>query len=137
MAPEYDDYLLDGVPRVEMTDWEDVAAFLDQSQAQRQERLDDQLTAIEEQLADRDQIHQEIVANLERQIDRYVDRLGRTSARDARDRITQRLEEFYQKLRDEHRAHWRDRQQLERERREITRELAESETSLADLVESL
>lgn len=52
-----------------------------------------------------------------------------------RDRLRNRIEEFYRELRTENRGHWRDRQELERERREVLRERAEvNDDTLSDLL---
>lgn len=131
MAEDYVDYLLDGTPQVETTDWADVAALLEQSQQQREERLEQELAQIKRQLAERDQIHHELVEELERKIERYTDRLdhlytiGKGRLDGTRDDLKDRIVAFYEQLRDEHREHWRDRQALERERRDVRRTMAE------------
>lgn len=141
MAADYFDYVLDGVPSVDATDWDDVAALLEQSDAAHRERLEQELTQIEQQLADRDRIHQDLVAELEGKIDRYQDRLahlytigkGRTDG--TREQLKDRIVTFYQELRAEQREHWRDRQALEQERRAVHRELAEvQDDSLSDIL---
>lgn len=43
MAADYFDYGLDGTPAVDTTDWEEVAAVLEHSQAARTERLEQEL----------------------------------------------------------------------------------------------
>jgi acetyl-CoA carboxylase carboxyltransferase component len=140
MAEDYFDYVLDGTPAVEPTDWEQVAAVLEQSQAARIERLEQELAQIEAQLRDRDRLHEDLVGDLDRKINRYTDRLehlytiskGRLDG--TREQLKDRITVFYQELRDEHRAHWRDRQELEQERRHVQRELAEvSDESLSEL----
>ena len=141
MAEDYRDYILDSAPAVEATDWTEVAALLEASQEQHQDRLETELAAIEHQLEERDRLHQQLVEELERKIGRYVDRLdhlytiGKGRLDGTRDRLKDRLEHFYQELRAEHRTHWQDRQQLEQERRELRRELAAAtDESLAEFL---
>lgn len=113
-----------------------VDQFLDRSQHQHQERLAAELGRIEDQLDEREAIHEEIVAELEWQIDRYTDRLdrlhgtGRGKQDGTRDQVRERLATFQRELREERRAHWRDRQELERERRDLLRELAAMENDV-------
>jgi trichohyalin len=108
----------------------DISAALEESHASREERLEQDLERIAEQLEGRDELHADIVDELEWKIDRYTDRLeslyttGRGKEDGERNRVKQRLTEIYRELRDEHREHWQDRQALERERRDVLRELA-------------
>lgn len=108
-----------------------VEQFLERSQHQHRERLAAELDRIDDQLADREAIHAEIVDELEWKIERYTDRLerlyrtGRGKRDGARDRVKDGIVTFQRELREEHRRHWEDRQELERERRAILRELAE------------
>lgn len=141
MAADYFDYVLDGVPPVEATDWAELVDVLEQSQEARTERLEQELAQIDQQLAARDRIHQDLIAALEWQIEWYTDRLdhlytirkGRTDG--TQDQLKDRITAFYQELRAEHRAHWQDRHDLEQERRDVHRELEEGEDdSLADLL---
>lgn len=81
------------------------------------------------------------MAELEGKIDQYQDRLahlytiGKGRMDGTRERLKDQIVMFYQELRDEHRAHWRDRQDLEQERRAVHRELAEAQDeSLSDLL---
>lgn len=110
-----------------------VDRFLNESRDQQQARLEDELDRITVQLEDRDALHAEIVEGLEWQIGRYLDRLeqlyrSRTGKRDGeRDRLRSRIAACRQDLREERRAHWRDRQELEQERRTLLHELAEIE----------
>lgn len=141
MAEDYFDYVLDGLPDTETTNWKEICAVLERSQAAQTARLEEELRQIEQQLTERDQIRKSIVAELEGKIDRYSDRLdhlytigkGRTDG--TREQLKERLVSFYRELRDEHRAHWRDRQDLEQERRAVLRELEEAQdTTLSDLL---
>ncbi|MDS0476849.1 hypothetical protein [Natrinema sp. 1APR25-10V2] len=124
------------------TDWaEAVDQFLQRSQRQQHDRLADELEQIAEQLAERDELHAEIVADLEWKIDRYTDqleqlsRVGRDTGEGRRGQLKDRITAFYRELRNEQREHWRDRQELEREQRDIRRELAElEETDLSELL---
>ena len=105
MGDDYRDYILDSAPAVEATDWTEVAALLEASQEQHQDRLDHLYT------------------------------IGKGRLDGSRDRLKDRLEHFYQELRAEHRTHWQDRQQLEQERRELRRELAAAtDESLAEFM---
>ncbi|WP_222913423.1 hypothetical protein [Natrinema sp. SYSU A 869] len=62
------------------TDWaEAVDRFLERSQRQQHDRLTDELDRIAEQLAERDELHAEIVDELEWKIDRYTDQLEQLS----------------------------------------------------------
>lgn len=135
MGPDYYDDtrnrtgLFDG--RDPGTDF-DVAALLDQSQAAQAKRLEQELYDVTAQLTRRDAIHQTIVDELTWQLDRYLDKLRTlysrgTGRNGAREQVKDRITDFETALREEYRAHWRDRQALEEERRAITRELAELE----------
>lgn len=114
-------------------DWdESINRFLEQSQHQHRERLEAELAEINRQLDRRDEIHTEIVDAVEWKVEWYTDRLerlymqGRGKQDGKRQRLQDRIEAFYQELRNEHRQHWRDRQDLEQERREVLREIAEA-----------
>jgi trichohyalin len=126
------------------TSWTAVEQFLEQSQTQQQERLEQELARIKEQLDRRDAIHTAIVDELEWQVERYTDRLkklyrhGTGRIDGTRDQVKDRIAEFQHALWGEQRDHWRDRQELEQERREIRRELQElAEKSVSELVDSL
>lgn len=79
----------------------DVSAALEESHASREERLEQDLERIAEQLEGRDEIHADIVNELEWKIDRYTDRLetlyttGRGKQDGERDRLKRRLTEIY------------------------------------------
>jgi hypothetical protein len=111
--------------------WAAINRFLERTQHEHRERLGDELDRIADQLDERDEIHEEIVDELEWTIERYTDQLKHlyntgTGKQDGeREWLKDRLTTVQEKLRTEHREHWRDRQELERERRNILRELAE------------
>lgn len=110
----------------------DVERFLEQSQQQEQERLEDELERIQNQLEKRDRLHDETIDELESKLDWYVERLETlykrmTGKQGKRDEVKTRIKEFYRQMRKEKRSHWRDRQELEKQRREILRELDEIE----------
>ena len=123
-----DDLYYDG--RDAETGWDDtVDQLLDQAQQHQRERLEQELERIADQLDRRSEIHDKIVDELEWKRQRYTDRLeelyrqGRGQHDGTRQRLKDRIEEFSQALREERREHWQDRQQLERERRDVLREL--------------
>lgn len=119
----------------------DVEELLERSRETEWERLEWELAQIEQQLEERDRVHDEIVDELEWKIEKYSDRLehlytiqkGRTDG--TRDQLKERLLAFYRELREERREHWRDRQRLEQERREVRRELdAANDYSLSEFL---
>lgn len=109
----------------------DIEEILEQSKAQQRGWLEAELERIQEQLERRDAIHERIIDELERKLDRYTDRLERLYKHGigkidgTRERLQNRIEEFYKDVREEYRARWRDKQQLEDERREVLRDLEE------------
>jgi trichohyalin len=110
----------------------DIEEFLERSQSREAERLEKELERIDRQLEKRDEIHRDALDELKSKRDWYIDRLKTlyrrpTDERDRQEEVKQRIEEIYRDLRGEKRARWRDRQELERERREILRELNEVE----------
>jgi len=114
----------------------DVERFLRESASQQEQRLEQELARIDEQLSERAEIFEAHVSELESKLEWYVERLE-TAYRQRREPedLKQRIEEFYQLLRQERVKHWRDKQELEQERRELLREL--DELSDADLTELL
>lgn len=118
----------------------DVETLLEQSQKEQKERLESELSRIRQQLDRREEIHDTIVEDLEWRIEWYSDRLtslyktGRGRKEGTRERLKNRLESFYENLRNEYRTHWRDLQDLEQEKREVLRELEEIES---DALENL
>lgn len=121
---------------------ETVAQWLDRAHRQEADRLEQDLERIADQLERRDTIHEELTSELEWKRDRYTDRLadlyrtGRGKEDGTREQVKDRIAAVSQELREERRAHWRDRQELEQERRAIQRELAElTDESLSELLE--
>jgi len=143
MAVDYDDPL-DGTDAAAPADvWDDSAVrrYLEQSQEADQDRIDAVLARIDDQLAARKTLHDEIVADLEWQVETYEQELDRLSKPGmaktaAKEQLYDRLHELRLAMQDEHRAHWRDRQELERERRDLLWERA-ALTDDADLSELL
>ncbi|EMA15186.1 hypothetical protein [Haloarcula marismortui] len=118
------------------TDELDIEQFLRKSSSRQEQRIEQELARIEEQLSEREEIFETHRSELESKLDWYIERIE-TAYRQRRDPedLKQRIEEFYQLLRQERVKHWRDRQELEQERRELLREL--EELSDADLSELL
>lgn len=121
-------------------DGPDIEDLLEQSVENERERLESELRQIDQQLADRDELHEQTVDDLEGKLDWYVDRLELLYKRSqgkhgTRDQLKARIESLYEALRTERRAHWRDRQDLLTDRREIQRELDTLETT--DILEFL
>lgn len=127
------DYFDYGLDPVSVSGWNaefDIEAFLEQTQAQEQQRLEQELTRIEEQLEQREVIHEQTVNELESKLEWYIDRLKalyrqNTGKHGERQQLKDRIETFYQELRSEQRSLWRDQQELEQERREVLQELEE------------
>ncbi|MFB6199856.1 MAG: hypothetical protein ABEJ83_03180 [Candidatus Nanohaloarchaea archaeon] len=109
----------------------DVERFLEESQEQERQRLESELERIKDQLEEREIIHREVIEELNSKKDWYVDQLetlyqrsqGKISGE--RDRLRNRINEIYREFREEKRSRWRDRQELEKERRELIRRLEE------------
>jgi len=126
---DYLDYKTGAQPDHSVQDF-DIEEFLEQSQRQEKQRLEEELDRIKDQLKSRDEIHEETLDELESKLDWYLDRLetlykrGGGTPRD-RDQLKSRITEFYRDIREERQQHWRDRQQLEKERRELQRSLEE------------
>lgn len=110
----------------------DVDEFLEHSQIQERQRLEKESERIERQLDRRDQVHDEIVEELESQLDWYIDRLEKLykqmRGKDGeREHLKSRIDEFYMELRKEKRDCWMDKVDLEKELREVKQELKELE----------
>lgn len=135
---EYD--IWDGT--AEPASWPAVERFLQQSQRNEADRLERELDRIAAQLDRRDDLHDDIVDELEWDLERYTDELERlqktnTGTTDGtRERLKDRIAAVKEALREERRQHWRDRQDLERERRAVLRDLAEvTDESISELLE--
>jgi len=111
--------------------WDDpaIGAYLAQSHQAEEERIEAELARINDQLAARETLHDELMIELRWQVETYERELDRvatpyTATTEERDRMTARLRDIHEQMRDERRQHWQDCQQLERERRELRRERA-------------
>lgn len=120
------DAVLDG-----LKEWDDpaIGVYLERSHQAAQARIEDELARIDDQLAARDTLHDDLMTELEWHVKKYereLDRLATPFAPKtaAYERVMAGLQDLRQKLRNERRAHWQDRQRLERERRELLRERA-------------
>lgn len=108
----------------------DVDAFLEEAQESQKQRIENELEQLQNQLENRDQLHEETLDELESKKNWYVDRLETLYQRGIgtqgkRKTVKNRIESLYQQIRKERRSHWHDRQTLERERRKLLRELTE------------
>jgi len=107
----------------------DIEEFIEQAHEAEQQRLENELERIDDELGQRESIHEETVDELESKLDWYIDRLKKLykwhSLDEERETVKSRIREFYRELREEKRVNWQDRQQLKRERREILEELDE------------
>jgi len=126
---DYLDYKTGAQPDHSVQDF-DIEEFLEQSQRQEKQRLEEELERIKDQLESRDEIHEETLDELESKLDWYLDRLEDlynqgAGSQDEQDELKTRIREFYKQLREEKRRNWNDRQSLERERRKILREFSE------------
>jgi len=114
----------------------DIEEFLQESQEQQERQLEAELERIEQQLEEREEIFEKHREDLESKLDWYLDRLKQAyrTMGDVED-LKEKVEEFYDLLREERVRHWRDKQELEKERRELLRELRELEdTDLSELL---
>lgn len=112
----------------------DIEELLEQTTAQESNRIEAELQRIDDQLEARDQLHTEIIDELESKLHQYLQRLeqdrklpGRTES----DKLKSDIKQFYRELRNEKREHWKHKQTLERERRELLRELTELEQTFS------
>ena len=118
----------------------DVERFLEESREREEERLEQALDRIDQQLERREQIFSETVEELESKLDWYIERLEQEyqqffSGPGNEDELKEKIGEFYQEIRRERHRLWQDKQELEKERRELLRELDELEDS--DLLDIL
>jgi len=114
----------------------DIEEFLRESQEQQERHLEAELERIEQQLEKREDIFEKHREDLESKLDWYLDRLKQAyrTMGEVED-LKEKVEEFYDLLREERVRHWRDKQELEKERRELLRELRELEdTDLSELL---
>ena len=127
------DYL-DYLESTDGTQFQDfgVAHFLEQSQENERQRLKEELERISRQLEERDQIHREVLDELGSKLDWYTGRLEilykqSRGKNGKRKKLKTQIKEFYREIREEKQSHWRDRQELEKERRELIRDLDQLE----------
>ena len=108
----------------------DIGAFLKKTEERQEIRLETELERIEQQLEEREAIFEHHKEDLESKLDWYLDRLEKAykTTGDVGE-LKQKVTEFYELLREERVRHWRDKQELEKERRDILRELDELEDS--------
>lgn len=81
-------------------------------------------------MEERNRLHHELLDELESKLDWYLDELRtlykqRRGKTGRRDEIKTRIREFYREIQGEKRSHWRDRQELEQERRELLSDMSE------------
>lgn len=118
----------------------DIESFLNESQERSRELLEKELERIREELESRDRIHRENMDELESKLDWYLDRLKTAydtfnGAGEDIDELKEKIEVLYKDIRHEKRNRWRDRQELERERRELLKEIEELEEDwISDLL---
>lgn len=115
----------------------DVEDFLEKSQNRQRQRLEDQLERIEEQLDERERIFKSQRSGLESKLDQRLEELE-TAYRLSGDveELKNEIKELYNQLHQEELKHWRDRQELEDERRALLEELNElSDINLKDLLQ--
>ncbi len=143
--PDYEDLLADSRPSRSnpsagqqdlVFDGPELEALLTESHEQEQNRIETELTQVETRLQHRTEIHDQTIAELKTAIQEEQDRLERLQRPSIPiDRLTdqkRRVRELEQQLQEAKRTHWRDRDQLERERRHLHRELRElTETDLS------
>jgi len=118
---------------------QDFAGLLSKSQEQEQQRIENELKEIESQLENRERIHETETRELEEALQQEEDRLKRLQRpfppTEKVDAQQQRIRELEQWLQDAHQNHWKDSQQLRREKRRLQRELAElNDTDLSALL---
>lgn len=111
----------------------DVEEFLRRSEENAEQRLEEELERIEKQLDDREQLFEEAKEELNSKIEVYLERLETAyRTRGSPEELKELIDEAYRQLRSEKLKHWRDKQELETERREIMREINELEHSDLD-----
>lgn len=108
----------------------DINKLLEESKDSEADRLEQELTRINQQLEEREQIREENVDELQSKLDWYIERIEtlyqRSTAKTVEKKdLKQRIEDFYLEIRREKRQAWSDKQELEKERRSLVRERAE------------
>lgn len=114
-----------------------VEGLVEDSLEAEKSRLEDSLERIRELLEEREEVRETHLDKLSSKLDWYIQRLetlrrrpGSQPRREAD--LKEHIEKFYDEIRKERRVSWRDRQELEAERRELLQELGEAEDT--DLV---
>jgi len=119
-------------------DW-DLDQFLDENQENQRQRLEAELARIQDQLDRRDEINEEVLDELGSKLDWYLERLedeyGSPGSSNV-DELKSEIKRFYSLIRDEKQQHWKDKQELEKVRRQLLREIDEL-TADGDLFELL
>lgn len=106
----------------------DVEEFLRESNRQQEQHLESELERIEKQLDEREMIFNKHLEEIDSKLEWYLERLEKAYKTTGNvEELKQKVSEFYDLLRDERVRHWRDKQELEKERRELLRELSELE----------
>lgn len=129
--PQFDEELFTYEhPNLTATDT-DLEAILTEARDQERNRIETALEQIDQQLQERNKIHDQTVESFQQALRDERDRLERVSQPSTpADRIQEqrrRIHELEQQLHEQRRAHWRDRESLESERRQLRRNLAELE----------
>ncbi|MFC4550221.1 MULTISPECIES: hypothetical protein [Halorussus] len=137
--PEYEDLLAESRPETSRGSIDpdfvfgepDLEALLMESERQEQNRIETELDQVETLLQHRTEIHEQTIDQLEIGLQDEQTRLNRLQRPSIpMDRILsqkRRVRELEQQLHEQRQLHWSDREQLERERRRLHRELAELE----------
>lgn len=122
--------LFDRTSQRSRTSTASVQGVVQQLEQQERDQLAKDLTRINEQLDQREELYADLLDDLHRSHDWYREQLqtlyrqGRGKQSGKRDRLKTRIADLEQAIRRERREHWQDRQKLERERREVLRDLA-------------
>lgn len=118
----------------------DVERFLEESREREEERLEQALERIDRQLDRREELFSETIGELESKLDWYIERLEQEYQRffsgpGNEDELKEKIDEFYREIRRERHRLWQDKQELEKERRELLRELDElGDSDLLDIL---
>jgi trichohyalin len=137
---DYFDYSEDFLESGEAFDL-DIKSFLEESQELEQQRLEEELERIDQQLHQREEIYNEATRELESKLEWYIERLQDinkrcfSSNKEEKEHLKKKIEAFYSELRQERKNAWRDKQELEKERRELLRDLEEIDAQ--DIVEEI
>jgi chromosome segregation ATPase len=139
---EYFDYDADWTSEFTRENF-DIKDFLERSERREKQRMERELDRIETELEERDEIHEEALGELEPKLDWYVERLETLYTRgggkqEERENLKSRITELYRLIREEKTSRWRDRRELEHERRELLQAIEEVEdVNVAEFLEEL